>query len=66
MSELGFVTQKDNQFVAKINTKDLGTQYQFTGPLRGDDEEQAVQDLCCIRAAAEGVQGGAGTGPVHR
>ena len=26
MSELGFVTQKDTQFFAKINTKDLGKQ----------------------------------------
>ena len=55
MSELGFVTQKDSQFVAKINTKDLGTQYRFAGPLRGEDEQQAYQDLYYIRAAAEGA-----------
>ena len=55
MSELGFVTQKDSQFVAKINTKDLGKQYRFTGPPRGEDEQQAYQDLYYIRAAAEGV-----------
>ena len=45
MSELGFVTQKDSQFVAKINTKDLGKQYRFTGPPRGEDEQQAYQDF---------------------
>ena len=55
MSELGFVTQKDSQFVAKVNTKVLGKQYQFVGPLRGQDEQQAYQDLCYIRAAAEGA-----------
>ena len=52
MSELGFVTQKDSQFVAKVNTKVLGKQYQFFGPQRGQDEQQAYQDLCYIRAAA--------------
>ena len=55
MSELGFVTQKDSQFVARVNTKVLGTQYQFVGPLRGQDEQLAYQDLCYIRAAAEGA-----------
>ena len=55
MSELGVVTQKDNQFVAKIATYDLGQRYQFAGPLRGDDEQQAHQDLSYIRAAAEGA-----------
>ena len=55
MSELGFVTQKDSQFVARVNTKVLGKQYQFVGPLRGQDEQLAYQDLCYIRAAAEGA-----------
>ncbi len=48
MSNLGVVTQKDNQFVAKIATYDLGKRYQFAGPLRGDDEQLAYQDLCYI------------------
>ena len=55
MSQLGVVTKKDNQFVAMIATYDLDTRYQFAGPLRGDDEQQADQDLCYIRAAAEGA-----------
>ena len=55
MSNLGVVTQKDNQFVAKIATYDLGKRYQFAGPLRGEDEQQAYQDLYYIRAAAEGA-----------
>ena len=55
MSNLGVVTQKDNQFVAKIATYDLGKRYQFAGPLRGDDEQLAYQDLCYIRASAEGA-----------
>ena len=54
MSQLGVVTKKNNQFVAKIATYDLDTRYEFTGPLRGDDEQQAYQDLCYIRADAEG------------
>ena len=49
------MTQKDSQFVARVNTKVLGTQYQFVGPLRGQDEQLAYQDLCYIRAAAEGA-----------
>ena len=53
MSTLGVVTQKDNQFVAQIATYDLGKRYRFAGPLRGDDEQLAYQDLCYIRAAAE-------------
>ena len=48
MSQLGVVTKKNNQFVAKIATYDLDTRYQFTGPLRGDDEQQAHQDLVYI------------------
>ena len=43
MSNLGVVAQKDNQFVAKIATYDLGKRYQFAGPLRGDDEQLALQ-----------------------
>ena len=54
MSELGFVTQKDSQFVARVNTKVLGTQYQFVGPLRGQDEQLAYQDLCSYRHQANG------------
>ena len=55
MSTLGVVTQEDNQFVAKVATYDLGKRYQFAGPLRGDDEKLAYQDLCYIRAAAAGA-----------
>ena len=55
MSQLGVVTKKGNQFVAMIATYDLDTRYRFAGPLRGDDEQQAGQDLCYIRAAAEGA-----------
>ena len=55
MSNLGVVTQKYRQFVAKIATYDLGKRYQFAGPLRGDDEQLAYQDLCYIRAAAAGA-----------
>ena len=55
MSNLGVVTQKDNQFVANVATYDLGKRYRFAGPLRGDDEQLAYQDLCYIRAAAEGA-----------
>ena len=55
MSELGIVTQRDNEFVATIATYDLGQRYRFAGPLRGDDEQQAYQDLYYIRAAAEGA-----------
>ena len=55
MSTLGVVAQEDNQFVAKVATYDLGKRYQFAGPLRGDDEQLAYQDLCYIRAAAEGA-----------
>ena len=58
MSNLGVVTQEDRQFVAKIATYDLGKQYRFAGPLRGDDERLAYQDLCYIRAAAEGAPWG--------
>ena len=55
MSNLGVVTQEDRQFVAKISTSDLGKRYRFAGPLRGDDEQLAYQDLCYIRAAAAGA-----------
>ena len=55
MSTLGVVTQEDNQFVAKVATYALGKRYRFAGPLRGDDEQLAYQDLCYIRAAAEGA-----------
>ena len=55
MSTLGVVAQEDNQFVAKIATYDLGKRYRFAGPLRGDDERLAYQDLCYIRAAADGA-----------
>ena len=55
MSNLGVVTQQYNQLVAKIATYDLGKRYRFAGPLRGDDEQLAYQDLCYIRAAAEGA-----------
>ena len=48
MSALGIVAQKDNQLFAKIATYDLGKRYQFAGPLRGDDERLAYQDLCYI------------------
>ena len=41
MSELGVVAQKDNQLFAKIATYDLDKRYQFAGPLRGDDGQQA-------------------------
>ena len=32
----------------------MGKQYRFIGPLRGEDEQQASQDVYYIRAAAEG------------
>ena len=55
MAQLGVVCERNGQYVAKIETLDLGTRYKFTGPPRGDDEQQASQDLCYIRAAAEGT-----------
>ena len=53
-SRLGKVLTKKQKFQAVIDTDYQGTRYHFTGPPRGDDEQQAHQDLVYIRAAAEG------------
>ena len=55
MAQLGVVCTRNGKHVAKIATYELGTRYKFTGPPRGDDEQQAYQDLFYIRAAAEGA-----------
>ena len=56
LSRLGKVSTKHNRLQAVIDTDDAGVRYYFTGPPRGDDEQQAHRDLCYIRAAAEGAQ----------
>ena len=56
LSRLGKVSTKHNKLRAVIDTDDVGVRYYFTGPPRGDDEQQAEQDLCYIRAAAAGAQ----------
>ena len=53
MLSLGGVCQRKGQFLAKVDTFDAGTRYYIVGPPRGDDEQQAYQDLCYIRAVAE-------------
>ena len=53
-SRLGKLVTKHNKVQAIIDTDYMGTRYYFTGPPRGDDEQQAHRDLCYIRAAAEG------------
>ena len=55
MLSLGGVCQRKGQRLAKVDTFDAGTRYYIVGPPRGDDEQQASQDLCYIRAAAEGA-----------
>ena len=55
-SRLGKLVTKHQKVQAIIDTDYMGTRYKFTGPPRGDDEQQAEQDLCYIRAAAEGAQ----------
>ena len=50
---LGGVINKDGKFIAKIDTSESGTRFAMVGPPR-DDEQQAVQDLSFIRAAADG------------
>ena len=55
-SRLGKLATKHQKVQAIIDTDYMGTRYKFTGPPRGDDEQQAEQDLCYIRAAAEGAQ----------
>ena len=55
MLSLGGVCQRKGQLLAKVDTFDAGTRYYIVGPPRGDDEQQAYQDLCYIRAAAEGA-----------
>ena len=55
MAQLGVVIRKTGQYVAKIDTLAAGTRYKMLGPPRGDDEQVAYQDLCYIRAAAEGA-----------
>ena len=53
MAHLGGVINKGGQFIAKIDTSESGTRFAMVGPPR-DDEQQAVQDLSFIRAAADG------------
>ena len=53
-SRLGTLVTKHQKVQAIIDTDYMGTRYYFTGPPRGDDEQQALRDLCYIRAAAEG------------
>ena len=55
MAQLGVVIRKTGHYVAKIDTLAAGTRYKMLGPPRGDDEQVAYQDLCYIRAAAEGA-----------
>ena len=55
MAQLGVVIRRTGHYVAKIDTLAAGTRYYMLGPPRGDDEQQAYQDLCYIRAAAEGA-----------
>ena len=55
-SRLGKLATKHQKVQAIIDTDYMGTRYKFTGPPRGDDEQQAEQDLCYIRAAAAGAQ----------
>ena len=67
-SRLGKLVTKHQKVQAIIDTDYMGTRYKFTGPPRGDDEQQAEQDLCYIRAAAEGAQdpyGHQANGGVH-
>ena len=55
MSSLGGVCKRKGELLAKVDTVDAGTRYYIVGPPRGDDEQQAYQDLCYIRVAAEGA-----------
>ena len=53
MAHLGFVFNKGGQSIARIDTSESGTRFAMVGPPR-DDEQQAMQDLSFIRAAADG------------
>ena len=53
MAHLGFVFNKGGQSIARIDTSESGTRFAMEGPPR-DDEQQAMQDLSFIRAAADG------------
>ena len=54
-SRLAKLVTKHNKVQAIIDTAYMSTRFYFTGPPRGDDEQQAEQDLCYIRVAAEGA-----------
>ena len=53
MAHLGFVFNKGGQSIARIDTSESGTRFAMVGPPR-EDEQQAMQDLSFIRAAADG------------
>ena len=63
LSRLGKVSTKHNKLQAVIDTDDVGVRYYFTGPSRGDDEQQAHRDLCYIRAALTGTRPTGGVTP---
>ena len=52
---LAKLVTKHNKVQAIIDTAYMSTRFYFTGPPGGDDEQQAEQDLCYIRVAAEGA-----------
>ena len=54
VAPIGKVIIKHSHSQAKVDTDYMGMRYKFSGPPRGDDEQQAHQDLVYIRAAAEG------------
>ena len=49
----GSIEEVDGRFIATIDTNDSGARFKMEGPLR-DGEQEAAQDLACIRAAADG------------
>ena len=53
--KLGRVVSKHNQSTAEADTTDLGKRYKITGPPRGHDEQQALDDLLRIRASTDGA-----------
>ena len=49
-SRLAKLVTKRNKVQAIIDTAYMSTRFYFTGPPRGNDEQQAEQDLCYIQA----------------
>ena len=56
LGNIGRVVTKHNSFKAEVDTYYLGKRYKISGPSRGQDEQQAQNDLALIRASAGGSE----------